>query len=120
MGRLTVPIRISGVACVIALAVLSWLPREMEVRADAFGIPGQIEHVVAYLGTGAIIKLGWSMNRTRWMLVGLVALAAVLEVGQVWVPGRTSQVIDFAASSSGALAGLWAAHAGLHSTRRAA
>ena len=116
MTRLAIPFRIAGVACVIALVVLSWLPKEMETRT---GVPGRIEHVVAYLGTGAMLKLGWPLHRTRWMLAGLVGLAAVLEVGQVWVPGRTSQAIDFVASSSGALAGLWAVHAVFHALRRA-
>jgi VanZ family protein len=40
------------------------------------------------------------------MAVGLVALAGILEIGQLRVPGRTSQFIDFAASSAGAVAGV--------------
>ncbi len=69
-------------------------------------MPGQAEHVIAYCGTAILCKLTWPLHRTRTMGTLLIALAAVLEVGQIWVPGRTSQLIDFASSSSGAAVGL--------------
>lgn len=33
-------------------------------------------------------------------------MAAILELGQVWVPGRTAQLIDLGASSLGAIGGI--------------
>lgn len=105
---LRVAIRIAAVGCVVALVVLSWLPKEMEART---GMPGQIEHVVAYLGTGALLGWGWARLRTHRLAAGLIALAAILEIGQIWIPGRTSQLVDLAASAAGALAGLYGGRA---------
>ena len=48
-------------------------------------------------------------------VAALAVLAGVLEVGQIWVPGRTAQVIDFAASSVGALAGVLVGRAAIGS-----
>jgi VanZ family protein len=81
------------------------------------GAPGQLEHAVAYLGTAAFMKLGWPMNRTRWMGLGLAILAGGLELGQLLVPGRTSQFIDFGASAAGAFIGLLLTHGALHRFR---
>ena len=92
-----------GWLCVGLLVWLSWIPAGLEIRT---GMAGQIEHAIAYCGTGAILAFAYQEPR-RWRIAaGLVALAGILEVGQLWVPGRTSQVIDFAASSAGAVLGV--------------
>ena len=107
--------RVATVLCVVALIVLSWLPKSMEHRT---GAPGYLEHVVAYLVTAVFMKLGWPMNRTRWMGLGLGVLGGLLEVGQLLVPGRTAQVIDFGASVAGGFVGLLVAHMFLHRSFR--
>ncbi|GJD50678.1 hypothetical protein OPKNFCMD_3423 [Methylobacterium crusticola] len=95
--------RALGPLCVLALVWLSWIPRDWEVRT---GAAGQVEHLVAYMGTAALLALGFG-RAPPWRLgAALVALAAILEIGQIWVPGRTSQVIDFVSSAAGALIGL--------------
>jgi VanZ family protein len=96
-------LRITGWLCVCLLVWLSWIPATLEIRT---GMAGQIEHAIAYCGTGAILAFAYQEPRRWLMAVGLVALAGILEVGQLWVPGRTSQFIDFAASSAGAVAGV--------------
>jgi VanZ family protein len=96
-------LRIAGWLCVCLLVWLSWIPATLEIRT---GMAGQIEHAIAYCGTGAILALAYQEPRRWRMAVGLVALAGILEIGQLWVPGRTSQFIDFAASSAGAVAGV--------------
>ncbi len=108
-------LRIAAISCVIAIVVLSWLPKDMEIRT---GMRGQFEHVAAYVIAAAILKLGWPLGRTRWMGLGFAALAAVLETGQIWIPGRTSQLIDVVASTAGAAIGLVGGHAALHRLRR--
>lgn len=92
-----------GWLCVGLLVWLSWIPADLEIRT---GMVGQIEHAIAYCGTGAILVFAYQEPRRWWIVAGLVALAGVLEIGQLWVPGRTSQVIDFAASSAGAVLGV--------------
>jgi VanZ family protein len=96
-------LRITGWLCVCLLVWLSWIPATLEIRT---GMAGQIEHAIAYCGTGAILAFAYQEPRRWRMAVGLVALAGILEIGQLWVPGRTSQFIDFAASSAGAVVGV--------------
>jgi hypothetical protein len=96
-------LKASGWLCVGLLVWLSWIPADLEIRT---GMAGQIEHAIAYGGTGAILAFAYQEPR-RWRIAaGLVVLAGIMEVGQLWVPGRTSQFIDFAASSVGAVMGV--------------
>lgn len=89
--------------CVGLIVWLSWIPADLQIRT---GIAGQIEHAIAYCGTGAILAFAYQEPR-RWQITaGLIVLAGILEIGQLWVPGRTSQPIDFLASSAGAVAGV--------------
>lgn len=102
-------LRIAGWLCVGLLVWLSWIPAFMEVRTGI--VTGQIEHTLAYAGTGAILAFAYRATRRGLCAGALVALGGILEVGQLWVPGRTSQVIDFAASGAGAVAGVLAGSA---------
>jgi VanZ family protein len=89
---------------ILTLSVLSLLPGTERPHT---GMPAQIEHVVAYCGTGLIVgalALDW-VRRLGWA-AALIALAGVLEFLQKFVPGRTSQLIDWIASSSGAIIGV--------------
>ena len=95
-------VALAGLGCVALVVWLSWIPREWEVRT---GLAGQIEHVIAYAGTGVLLAFGFGPARAWRIGALLVLLAGVLEVGQIWIPGRTAQVIDFPASSAGAVLG---------------
>ena len=88
--------------CVLILAVLSWLPGEDLPRT---GLAGRLEHFIAYAGTSLMGGLAWPTRHHALMLVGgLAAFAAVMELGQFFVPGRHPSVWDFLASSAGGLA----------------
>jgi VanZ family protein len=85
------------------IGVLSLVPGEMRPHS---GLPGQAEHFLAYFLVSVALciqKRGW-INRSA--LVAAVCLyAAVLEILQIWIPGRHAQFRDFAASASGAIGG---------------
>jgi VanZ family protein len=99
-------IRAVGWACIVALVILSLVPGGDRPHT---GLPGQIEHVIAYCGTAAALGLGYPTAKARFGFVGMLALlAVVLEMAQQWIPGRHSQFIDFAASSAGACLGMFA------------
>lgn len=96
----------AGLACLPVLVWLSWIPKDWELRTGAVG---QLEHLAAYAGTAGLLGLGFPRAPAWRLVLGLGLLAGILEIGQIWVPGRTAQVIDFAASAGGALLGLAAA-----------
>lgn len=97
-------LRSSAWACVALIAYLSLIPKEIEVRT---GLPGQLEHAFAYGCTGALLWLAYP-DRPWRVVLGLFAYGCALEFLQRFVPGRTSQIIDAAASSFGALLGVLA------------
>lgn len=95
--------RLAAWACLLLLAVLSWLPGEDMIRT---GINGRIEHVIAYLGTMLLVGAAYGLRLGLFRLAAmLIAYAGVLELGQNFSPGRHSSVFDFAASSCGVIAG---------------
>lgn len=96
-------IRLAFFTCVGLLVVLSWLPGDAMVRT---GVGGRVEHAVAYLGTAVVMGVAYRERpRLPVQSLLLVALAGILEVGQLHVPGRTVAFLDFAASSIGAVLG---------------
>ncbi|UHC14235.1 hypothetical protein LRS73_16840 [Methylobacterium currus] len=98
--------RISTPFAVLALIILSWLPGTERPHT---GLAGQVEHFIAYTLTAAGIVIGFP-HRIQTVALMLIGLNAVLEVGQIWIPGRTSQFIDFAASCGGIVLGLFAGY----------
>jgi hypothetical protein len=102
-GLCAMALRSAFFACIVLLVALSWLPGNVMVRT---GVDGHAEHTVAYLGTAIIMALAYrDRPRLRIQTLLLVALAGILEVGQLYLPGRTSAFLDFAASSTGAIIG---------------
>jgi VanZ family protein len=90
-------------ACVVALAFLSLTPGDVMMRT---GAPGLAEHFVAYLGTGATAALGYARRASYLRIAALLmAYAGLLEVLQLLVPARHSDLVDFAAGAAGVVAG---------------
>ena len=96
-------IRIAGYACVLLIGVLSLLPGAL--RPDT-GAPGKLEHLIAYLGTAALLALGRSALHQRWQALWLIPYAGALELAQLYIPGRHAQFSDFVVSSIGAALGV--------------
>jgi VanZ family protein len=94
--------RILTWCCVILLAVLSLLPAQDMVRT---GIPGLLEHFVAYAGSTTIAIAGYR-QRGAVRIIGLFWIyAGILEYLQYFSPGRHPSIADFATSALGALCG---------------
>jgi hypothetical protein len=81
------------------LAIASWTPGEHMIRT---GVRGSFEHIAAYFISALMVVCaypGWS----PWTVGGALAVyAGILEIGQIYIPGRHSQLEDFAASCLGA------------------
>ena len=89
--------------CVILLAVLSLLPAQEMVRT---GLPGRVEHFVAYAGSAAVAMVGYGPSQGAVRIIGCFwVYGGILEYLQHFSPGRHPSIWDFAASALGALCG---------------
>ena len=70
------------------------------------GLPGRLEHFVAYAGSAAIAMAGYGASRGGTQIIGgFWVYAGILEYLQHFSPGRHPAIEDFAASALGALCG---------------
>jgi VanZ family protein len=96
-------LRVLTWGCVILLAILSLLPDQRMMRT---GLPGRVEHFVAYAGSAAIAVAGYGATRGGMQIIGAFwVYAAILECLQHFSPGRHPSIADFAVSALGALCG---------------
>ena len=96
--------RVVGLFCVFAIIALSLVPG---VYRPHTGLPGKVEHFIAYCSTGTVFALGFWSRASRIMIaLGLTLLAGSMEILQMWVPGRHPAIVDAAASSMGGLLGI--------------
>ena len=83
---------------VVGLAIASWTPGEEMIRT---GVRGSFEHIAAYC-ISTLMLVCAHPSRSPWTIGGALAVyAGILEIGQIYVPGRHSQLEDFAASCFG-------------------
>jgi VanZ family protein len=89
--------------CVTLLAVLSLLPAQEMVRT---GLPGLLEHFVAYAASASIAMAAYFASQGMARIIsGFWMYAGILEFLQHFSPGRHPSIEDFAASALGALCG---------------
>lgn len=94
--------RLAGFLGLVAIVILSWVPGTLR---PSTGSPDWFEHATAYCLVSALLT---ATTRTRWpqlIALGLIVTAGILEIGQLWIPGRDCSWSDFLASSAGALIG---------------
>jgi peptidoglycan/xylan/chitin deacetylase (PgdA/CDA1 family) len=89
-----------GVGLIIILSLLPGSNR------PSSGMPGQIEHVAAYLLASVLLLGTCAPRETSGRFAFLCGLAAVLETLQLFVPGRTYRLIDLSSSIVGVALGL--------------
>jgi len=100
----TLIFRVCGWAAVAAIAILSLVPGDL--RPHLLSV-SQLEHFAAYLVAGAVLILGYSGVRPAVTTASALPIyAAILELIQLWVPGRSARLIDVVAGSLGAWAGV--------------
>jgi VanZ family protein len=96
--RFSVLLRAAVWLSVLGLLVASWTPGQYMIRT---GARGSFEHVGAYLMTTLLLVFAYPRS-PPWIVGGALAIyAGILEVGQLYIPGRHSQFEDFAASCLG-------------------
>lgn len=87
----------------IVIAVLSLLPGDERPHT---GASGNVEHLVAYAGTACITALAFRRMAPVWLVLAFSAASGMFEITQVFIPGRSSGIDNWIASSLGALAGI--------------
>lgn len=86
------------------IVVLSLLPGDERPHT---GLPGKVEHMIAYAGAGLFAVLGYRLRWQRSVFwIALAALSFLLEYLQHLTPGRSPSVLDAVASSFGLTAGM--------------
>jgi VanZ family protein len=99
--------RIVWTSLLIAVVIGSLLPGDSPLikELDSLALNDKIEHFMAYAGLAFVPTL----HETAAKLRGFLALAAImgilLELGQLFVPGRTCDFYDALADGTGILAG---------------
>jgi len=88
----------------LGVAILSLLPAESRPHT---GVGGQLEHLVAYALVAGSLGIGHKSYRDR-LIVGLTLTcgAALLELLQLFIPGRNSEFAGFLAGFFGISLGL--------------
>ncbi len=88
----------------LAVAVLSLVPGEY--RPHAPGSSDKLEHLSAYIVLGALTVIAVRPRLNAHLTtLAIIAYAGVLELGQLFIPGRVAALDDFVASAAGAIIG---------------
>lgn len=107
-------LRLAAVASWIALIALSLLPGGYRPHT---GASGNVEHALAYGLSAFVTRMAYRRTPSRFQLFVFAIASALFEILQIWIPGRTAAVENWAASAVGALAGLVAARTLAHRLR---
>lgn len=101
---MAVQLRLAGWAAIVAIAVVSLVPGQLRPHVLSANTS---EHFLAYLAVGALLAVAYQGHASA-ILIGLclMAYAALLEIGQLFVPERGASVVHFAWSSFGAWCGV--------------
>jgi len=68
--------------------------------------PGvDFDHLAAFGVLGFIARFGWPRGRAWQIAVGCIAVAALVEIVQIWIPGREAALSHAALDVIGGLAG---------------
>jgi VanZ family protein len=89
----------------MAIILLSFVPPSLRPVTDA---PHDVEHFTILLLTGFAFGMGYPYQ--YWFrTIGLVVFSGLIEIAQLWVPGRHARLSDFIVDSLAACIGIGAA-----------
>jgi VanZ family protein len=95
--------KVAAAFCVLVIVMGSLLPQAERISS---GLPGKLEHFVAYSVTGLLLGLTISnRNGPTLAAIGLACLAFLLEFLQQWSPGRHPRVSDAVVGVAAAMLG---------------
>jgi VanZ family protein len=92
----------AGWACVIAIAALSLVASSLR---PVTALPHDLEHAAIFAITGLMLGLGYP-NRIQLQMSAMIVFAAVIELAQLYAPGRHARMIDFVVDALAACLGV--------------
>jgi VanZ family protein len=96
---------ILAISLLLAICAASLVPGEFRPHTNF--LPSAFEHVAAYGLAAFCLGLAYYRRLSPiWLVLLLTAYGALLELGQLWAPGRHSQLLDVIADFAGALIGV--------------
>jgi VanZ family protein len=98
----------------LAIVVLTAVPPDFRPTTDA---PHDVEHAAAFLILGLLFGVAY-VGRERTLIVGLVVFCAMIEILQLYVPGRHARWIDFSVDAVAAVIGVFAGAFGNRALRK--
>lgn len=87
----------------LTITVLSVLPGNLRPHT---GFSGDLEHTAAYTGAAALTVIAFQRIPTALIITSFAAAPAVFEVSQLFIPGRSTLLSNWAASTLGAVVGV--------------
>jgi VanZ family protein len=90
-NRVLIGVRILAWILAFMIAVLSVVPAWLRPETD---VPHHFEHFAAFFATGIACGLGYG-RRPILISAALLLFAAMIEIVQVFVPGRHARLSDF-------------------------
>jgi len=93
--------------CILTVTVLSLLPQAVMPKV---GISDKLSHFIAYTAIAAFGLLGYRTAVLR-IAIGVIGLGGAIEIAQIFVPGRSADIVDFVVDVVGVAAGLVLARA---------
>ena len=97
--------RLSQIAAsllVIGISLVSLVPPSLR---PVTGTPHNFEHLAIFLLTGIAFAIGYPRRHFR-QSIGLVIFSGLIEIMQLWVPGRHARLSDFIVDASAACIGV--------------
>lgn len=94
-----------GAICLTSLVVVLSLMPNISVPDSAPNNTDLAIHLAMHGATGFALLYAWH-TWPQWVLPSLAVLVIALEVGQIWVPGRSFSVADLATNVVGAALGV--------------
>src|SRR3954465_9811294 len=95
----------TGWLLIFAIIVLSLVPAS---HRPTSGASNELEHIAIYLLAGVALGIGYQ-KRLSWVAIGLVIFAGLIEMAQLWVPGRHARFSDLLIDGVAAFIGAMAA-----------
>jgi hypothetical protein len=86
------------------LKKFGWISRSVDFLDTV--APGlEASHLLSFAALGLLARFGWPRARPRNVALAVIVVAALVEVIQLWVPGRESALSHAVLESLGGLAG---------------